>query len=340
MHGAIGEFRSRLDDELYHVEHDTDVDGFASGIITTVALRRLGFEAYPYATERSKVFVPDSGALALTDIALNNEPTAVVDAALRRGVNVYAVDHHPWTEGYRERLHATINPHYIPGVPEPSRWNTGFLTYLTFRDVAPEYAWLAAVSVYTDHCVAPWSEPLVNRYGYDRVKRTGDILTAFIATTDDLGELDYLLLNEINGIEDVLCDDRLLRAEERFESAVRKYLENPRAYAVAWDENRRLAVLQTEEPYRGINSVVSTRLSLMDGYRDWVVAVIGHDREDGVYKVSLRCQDWEKRGDMGKLASEIAAVLGGAGGGHPPAAGMRIPEEKMEEFVELLQSRL
>ncbi len=337
---SMREFRNRLDDELYHVEHDTDMDGFASGIITTVALRRLGFEAYPYATERSKVFVPASGALVLTDIALNNEPTNAVNTALKRGMNVYAIDHHPWSEGYHERLHAAVNPHYIQGVPQPSQWNTGFLAYLIFRDVVPEYAWLAAVSVYTDHCVALWSTPLVERHGFERVKRAGDLLTAFIATTEDLGELDYILMNELKGIEDILRDRRFLRAEEEFESAVEKYLTDPQKYAVLWDESKRIAVIQTEEAYRGINSVISTRLSLRDGFRNWVIAVIGHDRSDSVYKISLRCQNWQEREDMGKIASEIARELGGAGGGHPPAAGMRIPEEKLKAFEELLQSRL
>ncbi len=338
---AIRTFRASLDDELYHVEHDTDMDGFASGVIATVALRRLGFQAYPYPVERSKTFVPETGALVFTDIALDNEPTETVRRASAAGTNVYAIDHHPWERGIEEKLHAFVNPHLIPGMPNPSQWNAGFLAYLTFRDVAADYGWLAAISVYTDRCVTPWSKPLLDDYGYDRVKKAGDMLTAYIAVKEDLGELDWLLLNRIYGLEDVLNYEPFLEAEKVFEEAIDRYVNDPKAHALFWDERRKICVIETEEPYLGINAVVSTRISFKPEYMDWVVVVLGRDKHGNV-KGSLRCQHWEKRGrHMGKLASKLAAQLGGVGGGHPMAAGMRLPPTAgKEELVELLQSLL
>ncbi|HID09057.1 TPA: hypothetical protein EYP13_02410, partial [Candidatus Micrarchaeota archaeon] len=237
-------------------------------------------------------------------------------------------------------LHAVLNPHYIPNVPQPSRWNAGFLTYLTFRDVAADYDWLAAVSVYTDTCVAPWNQHLVNRFGYDVVRRAGDLLTAFIATTDDLSELDYVLLNEIHNIKDVISDERFIRAEREFESTVAKYVNDPKSHALLWDETRKVAVIETREAYLQINSVVSTRISLLPRFRDWIIVVIGKDPDSDGYKASIRCQNWEKRGHMGELARKICERIGGKGGGHPPAAGLRIPRGKKEALVEALQSLL
>ncbi len=330
---------SSLSDKIYHVEHDIDMDGFASGIITTVALRRMGYEAYPYPMDRGKVFVPETGALFLTDLALHGHPADIVRGTSEEGKNAYAIDHHPWEEKITRYLRAYVNPH-LAGVKDASLWNAGFLAYLTFRERAMDYDWLAAISVYTDRCIAPWSEFLIDRCGYENVKRAGDMLTAYIAVTEDLLELDYLLLNEIRSIRDVLEREEFRKAFDIFESAVSQYVDHYKDHALLMDREKRLLIVETEHPYRQINSVVSTRLSELPELRDWVVAVIGKDHE-GTMRGSLRCRNFEERGlHMGKLADSVASALGGRGGGHPVAAGMRFPAERREEFVKLLQSRL
>jgi len=335
---AIKSFRCSLRNSFYCVEHDVDVDGVAAGIITAVALRRTGYEAEPCAVERAEVFAPYSGALVLTDIAVDNEAARAVDSALKKGVDVYAIDHHPWAPGYRERLNAVVNPHFC-GVPKASSWNAGLLAYITFRDVVPDYDWLAAVSAYTDMCIAPWSERLVERFGYENVRAAGDALTAFIAVKGP-SELDRILLNSTKSIRDVLRDDRFKKAKYVFESAVEKYVRSPSEHALVWDEGKKLMVIEAGEQYNGLRSVVSTRISVKPEFRDWVVAVMGRDQKSQDYKVSIRCQDWEKRVNVGELARKVAEKLGGAGGGHPAAAGMRIPGSKKEEFVKTLHSLL
>ncbi len=330
---AMRAFRASLDDKLYHIEHDTDMDGFASGVITTVALQRMGFDAYPYPVERSKTFVPEKGALFLTDLALSGEPADVAREAAKEGKNVYALDHHPWTNGVEKYLHAYVNPHLIAEVPSPSQWNAGFLAYLTFRERVMDYDWLAAISVYTDRCETEWSRFLIERFGREKVQRAGDMLTAYIATAEDIQELDWILLREVNGIDDVLSREEFRAAEERFESAVAKYVENPQKFAILWDEKKKIAVLETSESYHGINSVVSTRLSFLPELRDWVILVLGKE-EDGTVKGSLRCQEWDRRRiHLGEVASELARRFGGRGGGHPMAAGMKIPPDVRTENV-------
>ncbi len=336
---AIRTFRASLDDELYHVEHDTDMDGFASGIITVAALRQLGYDAYPYAVERSKTFVPESGAVVFTDIALNGEPVATARDASNEGMRVYAIDHHPWDRGIEETLHAYVNPHLLPDIFEPSRWNAGLLAYLTFRDVVPHLAFLAAISIYTDRCITEWNRSFVEQFGMEDVIRAGEMLTAYIATNRDLSELDYLLLNEIHDLRDILERKEFIEAESKFESAVQKYVEDPKDYAQIYDEGKKIMVIRTEEHFRGLNSVISTRISEKDNYRNWIVVVYGLDEDGQHIKASLRCQNWEKRTDVGELARELAERLGGTGGGHPPAAGMRIPIDKEEEFLKEFVAR-
>ena len=325
-----------LSDDVYHVEHDVDMDGFASGIITTVALRRMGHDAYPYPMERSKTFVPERGAIFFTDIALNGEPADVVKTASSQGKHVYAIDHHPWEQGIENNLKAFVNPH-LSGIEEASQWNAGFLAFLTFREHVMDYDWLAAISVYTDSCIRPWSQFLIDRYGYDKVKEAGDMMTAYIATSQDLRDLDWIILDRLNSIDDVLNYRPFIVAQRKFESAVQKYLDDPKNYALIWDENKKIAVLETKEQYNQINSVVSTRLSFLPEFKDWIIIVLGQEA-DGTIKGSLRCQTWEQRGiHLGKTASEIAEALGGKGGGHPMAAGMRIPPHKISRVLEKIQ---
>lgn len=325
-----------LEDKIYHVEHDVDMDGFASGIITTIALRRMGHEAYPYPMERSRVFVPEQGALFLTDIALNGEPVDVVKTAYSQGKNVYAIDHHPWVQGVENKLKAFVNPHHA-GVSEASQWNAGFLAFLTFREHVMDYDWLAAISVYTDSCIRPWSQFLIDRYGYERVKQAGDMMTAYIATSQDLRDLDWIILDRLNSIDDVLNYRPFIVAQKKFESAVQKYLDDPKAYARLWDEKNKLAVIETKEKYNQINSVVATRLSFVPEFHDWIIIVLGQDM-DGTIKGSLRCQNWEEQKiHLGEIASEIAESLGGKGGGHPMAAGMRIPAHRIERVLKKIE---
>ena len=59
------------------------------------------------------------------------------------------------------------------------------------------------------------------------------------------------------------------------------------------------------------------------------------DDEDGYVKVSLRGGK-----NLSSLVSPVAERVGGEGGGHDRAAGARIPEDKVEEFISLVLEEL
>lgn len=50
------------------------------------------------------------------------------------------------------------------------------------------------------------------------------------------------------------------------------------------------------------------------------------------FDITLRSRDYTC--DLNKIAEDAAEVVGGSGGGHPHAAGARIPLDKMEAFIE------
>ncbi|MEM2110887.1 MAG: DHHA1 domain-containing protein [Candidatus Bathyarchaeia archaeon] len=70
---------------------------------------------------------------------------------------------------------------------------------------------------------------------------------------------------------------------------------------------------------------------------DALVGVAGEKRKNFI-DMSLRT--CERDVDLNKILRYIAPKLGGSGGGHPAAAGARVPEEKFSEFIEELDKTL
>lgn len=62
------------------------------------------------------------------------------------------------------------------------------------------------------------------------------------------------------------------------------------------------------------------------------------ERKRGIIDVSLRtCYE---NIDLNKILRRITPSISGSGGGHPQAAGARIPEEKIDEFLNLLNEEV
>ncbi len=68
-----------------------------------------------------------------------------------------------------------------------------------------------------------------------------------------------------------------------------------------------------------------------------MVGIAGEKRRNFV-DMSLRTS--EKDVDLNRMLRQIAPKQGGSGGGHPTAAGARIPEEKFSDFIEDLDKAL
>ena len=90
-------------------------------------------------------------------------------------------------------------------------------------------------------------------------------------------------------------------------------------------------------------SMAGTIASLLSGAPRnagmFVVLTADGDR-DGTAKVSARAAPGapKKRVDLGRIMSEAGAAFGGVGGGHAPAAGARVGRDKLDEFLDRLES--
>ncbi|HDG63766.1 MAG TPA: DHH family phosphoesterase [Thermococcus sp.] len=72
------------------------------------------------------------------------------------------------------------------------------------------------------------------------------------------------------------------------------------------------------------------------------VIVLADSEQNGLIKGSARTtkKGIEKGYDLGEALRKAAEILGGEGGGHAIAAGIRIPKDKIDEFTELIDKLL
>jgi RecJ-like exonuclease len=96
----------------------------------------------------------------------------------------------------------------------------------------------------------------------------------------------------------------------------------------------------------GIKSeVVGTIAGMVLSYGDWRKPMIGFTRisdENEGLKVSLRCSRLLAFDGIhfGHMISQVAAKVGGSGGGHSVACGAYIPGDKQDKFLELFNEQL
>ncbi|MCD6559508.1 MAG: DHH family phosphoesterase [Palaeococcus sp.] len=73
-----------------------------------------------------------------------------------------------------------------------------------------------------------------------------------------------------------------------------------------------------------------------------VIIVADSEEDDSLVKASARTTEraLKKGYDLGEALREVAPILGGEGGGHAIAAGIRFPKSRIKEFAELINRAL
>ena len=145
----------------------------------------------------------------------------------------------------------------------------------------------------------------------------------------------------------VLKGDRGLALDEmdHLGSEHRRYL----AQKMNWiQEEDRICSLKNLQYFNGNgikSEVIGTIAGMILSYGDWRKPMIGftqtNDENDGL-KVSLRCSRLLAFDGIhfGHLINQVAAKVGGSGGGHSVACGAYIPGEKQETFLKLFNEKL
>ncbi|AKB29485.1 Phosphoesterase [Methanosarcina siciliae C2J] len=302
-----------------------DSDGICSGAIAKSAYP----EAYVYFTSPVSLLdkldlIEDVENLIICDIAIEEKRCSELYSALNKlaeECNLYYIDHHPLPEGCGKEnwfFHDT-------GVCASE------LTYRVFEEIlSQEMRRVAIYGAIGDFCD---NTPCVRSWVRDWDKRSlffqaGTLIQAILHKGKDY-DFKRILLEPLS--KDVIP------------SNIPDLLELAREAAIN-EEKIRLFVKENVEVLKNSAYIVNTNNSISKAaiyaasYGKREVGIAAEYREKkGVYDLSIRSRG---KADINRLLRSIAPKFGGSGGGHPVAAGARIPENSLEAFLRAFDKKL
>ena len=305
-------------------------DDDADGVLSAHLFARYVHKRNPYLsilitiTQRERMTDILAEHPDYTPVLLDLSPTPQLAGYLdETGRKAFAVDHHPWNE--HPHTLTGYNPHLL-GVPNASKYNTGFLVYLLFRNEINKSGdlWKVAVTSFGDSCY-----DYLKPYYYGLDERTVELAAHMVGSVspEKLPVL-FSVLEETKDIGEFVGNEELLRMKREFERGLHDILSNLDKYLVEGGKNYQIIVLPPERAR--FKSAVATVASKRNPDVLFAVGIL----EDGIYNFSLRYQQArERKVHLGVFASNLGRRWGTNGGGHAPAAGLRVPEDRLDEFI-------
>jgi len=304
-----------------------DCDGICSGALAlSVSPGAKVFFTHPYGLAEDLQQVNSNKRVLVCDIALSE---ANLDRILKKfeeiaknGSLTY-IDHHPLPE--------EVKPEDIPGtVIHREDHSASELTY-TFLEkkldiLMSRVAIYGAVADYLDN--TPEIEELLRLWDKRTVYFETGILVQGIEGKkreyDFKREIVYQLSRNIPpSFNQKLLDHALeiTRYEEKLLELVRKKV---RVYG-------EIAYVLEVSPFLGKSAIYSMAVT------GKLIGMAG-ERRRNMIDISVRTRS--KILDLNKILRKVAVKLKGSGGGHKRAAGARIPEDKFEEFLDMLNEEI
>lgn len=313
------------------ISHSKDVDGVGTAAILKLAMKTETILAdYGDLQEKLKT-VGRVEALYICDLGLSQQtiPGFLKEVSrISRTASVHYIDHHPLPEGAEQKI-KRAGVDLMHSLEECAC----VLSYMKFKEKIPkEAAIIAAYGAITDYMdFQPQARRIIGRY--DRqflmleatllsyaIGRQGDDPKFLVAIVDELARLEYP-----HRIKKVLG-----YASEQAEKTA-KLIE---LVKVEGKRMKNLAYMTSKDRAGGIVA------NMLIGAFDVKVGVaIKAIKEEDVFEVSIRGSE-DSTFHLGREVQKIAGELEGYGGGHPKAAGGRMPLAKLETFLHKLDTTL
>lgn len=311
------ESQNRLNEKTLILTHG-DSDGICSGAIAKTAYP----DAYVYFTSPVSLLeklnlIEDVETLIICDIAIDERYCSEIYSVLNefaKKCTLYYIDHHPLPENCRKE---DWFYHDIEACSSE-------LTYRVFEDrLSRDMRRVAIYGSIGDFCD---NTPYIKNWVKDWDKRSlyfqaGTLIQAIIHKGKE-HEFKRDLLEPLSN--DIIP------------SNIPGLLELAREAALN-EEKIRLFVKENVETLRNSAYIVNTNNSISKaaiyaasyGQREVGIAAEYRERK-GAYDLSVRSRG---KVDVNRLLRSVAPKFGGSGGGHPLAAGARIPENSLEAFL-------
>ncbi|MCD6538061.1 DHH family phosphoesterase [Candidatus Bathyarchaeota archaeon] len=304
-----------------------DVDGLCAGAIALAAYPDANvFFTHPYGLEGDLHEAKDADRIIICDIALSESHLNGLLKAFSKIAEtseLIYIDHHPLPEGLSEDEIAGVVVHSLDS-------SASELTYRFFQSridsLHARTAIMGAIGDYLDD--TPLIKRLLERWdkrtlyfesglliqGIEGQKRNYDLKRSIV----------YNLANKIPPSFDRMLVELAIQNTHLEEIAIRELRDRAKLYGnVAYILNFPFSHGKTATYIRGLTGAM--------------VGLAGEERR-GMIDMSLRASS--QKIDLNRILRRITPHLGGSGGGHPMAAGARVPKEKFMEFLRELNECL
>ncbi|MEM2415355.1 MAG: DHHA1 domain-containing protein [Thermoproteota archaeon] len=265
--------------------------------------------------------------IIIVDIALTPKHRKEIVSELRRlgsrGEVIY-LDHHPLPPGL------SLRKLPVKTVSGSKGACASELTYIFFeKDIDPEMSRVAvygAIGDYSDN--TPRIQHLLKKWDKRELYLESGILVAALEGVKK-GDFDFK-----RGLVNYLSKNKLPSSDRNLVEIALREAER--------DEQMRHVVKNMVKTHGRVSYVVNVEWSLgkaatyARAYGNTIVGVAADERGENI-DLSVRSVGLK---NLHKITSDIAERLGGVGGGHINAAGARIPQGKLSEFIEMLDERL
>ncbi|MEM2637359.1 MAG: DHHA1 domain-containing protein [Candidatus Korarchaeota archaeon] len=295
----------------------SDADGITSGaIVLREKTDAKVFFTKPVSLSEDLKQVPGGSEVYILDIAVEKSSKEKIFAEINRigAQNVWYIDHHPSTV----ETELPCNKFSMSGVAA-AELAYRFIYGNRIDVVATR---ISAMGIIGDQFISPFLEKICLYFDRRQIYLESGILVYYIAS---LSSKDYDARREVLKY---LAEGGLPSHDTNLVLSAMKEAET--------HEEKRKEIFNSAKRYKFIGYVINPAWNL--GISAFYAAA-AHDVPFGVgiregedfTELSIRVRNAHY--DIHEIVEKVAMNLGGSGGGHPMAAGARLPNKRGEEFI-------
>src|SRR5919109_562320 len=318
------------------ISHKEDVDGICSATLVKAAFDISKVILVDYANLISKVekvvaALDNIELLFICDLGLSkkNEQkfAQLLDKITSAGAEVIYIDHHDISKETVQIL-KKAGVTLIHTVEEC----TSIQVYTKYKKKLPDHAaFFAAMGALTDYMEnKPLASAIVSRFDRQFLMLESTALSYMISSNQ---HNDPFLIKMVETLAKMKYPHDIkggFDMAEKFAKKIGNAVESIQESIVKLD-----SIAHAPSAAELSSSMV---VNFVLGSSGKPAAMVYKLKEDiSSYVVSIRGSQ-ECKVHLGRLTNEIASALGGSGGGHDRASGAVIPKDRLQEFIEMLDS--
>jgi len=321
--------------------HDADPDGICSGVLTAHLIKRLKNKKVDLTLAGREQWRKSVNLLRKNKITkiifldISGEQFPELIRQMSGFSDVIIIDHHKiYADDFAGNVQIYKPQLVSPGF-DPSQYCTTKLVYdlastlVEFSDLD----WIAAVGVISDATAKSWMPFLKGVFKKHRLSEKKDYfktkpgnvsgaIHSALTFNPKNAEKCFKAVYEAKSYSDIL--KKLGKYKKAIDAEITQWIRLARKKANQY-EDLQLTFYMIKPKYP-VQSPISSMISFKNLNQTVVIANV----KDEIVNISARRQDGKIR--LNDMLQDIAADLGGSGGGHIPAAGAHIPRNQMAKF--------